>query len=421
MAASSSSSSAPRLPHLTAAIIALILWCLIAMLIAPASRRAARTSADRLGRVASIAATPSVVAARAALDRPDLLSIYGSSEMARPSRNRAPEFFARFPTGFAVFAVGGRGTPLLISLQQLASVAPELRDRKVALVVSPSIFTLGGPSEDRLRPLSRRKRHAIYAGNFSRLEAGELVFGRRISGEVKRLAARRLLEFPEVLDEDPFLRGALETLAAGGLRHVLLRPAFQALGRIQTAVLETGDDLRMLALLARRADLRSPTRPAPTVLDFAALRRSAESEYRTRVAGHAFGFLPKMWADSSRWQRQKGQMSDERFLDFLRSSPYWADLDLLLRFLHQSGAHPLVVSLPYAAEYMDFWGVTRPARQEYYRRVRTLAAGYGIRCETLEGHEYDPYFLSDPYHHPAPVGWITIDSVLNAFYHETSH
>src|SRR5499425_3252416 len=58
---------------------------------------------------------------RAAARTPDVLLLYGSSELIDPIPNRASDFFSRAPTGFQVCPVGKAGTTSLIILQKLGA------------------------------------------------------------------------------------------------------------------------------------------------------------------------------------------------------------------------------------------------------------------------------------------------------------
>src|SRR5215469_10126361 len=77
---------------------------------------------------------------RAAARAPDILLLYGSSELIDPIPNRASEFFSKQPTGFEVCPVGKAGTTSLIILQKLAALGSELRGRKVVVSLSASSF-----------------------------------------------------------------------------------------------------------------------------------------------------------------------------------------------------------------------------------------------------------------------------------------
>src|ERR1041384_6639824 len=92
---------------------------------------------------------------RATARAPDILLLYGSSELIDPIPNRASDFFSSAPTGFQVCPVGKAGTTSLIILQKLAALGSELRGRKVAVSLSASSF---------LTPAIRPE---YYAGNFS--------------------------------------------------------------------------------------------------------------------------------------------------------------------------------------------------------------------------------------------------------------
>ena len=75
-----------------------------------------------------------------AWERPDLLPIYGSSELVKRIPDKSSVFFQHYPTGFAVFPVGKAGATSLILLQKIAAMGPVVRGRQVAISLSPSWF-----------------------------------------------------------------------------------------------------------------------------------------------------------------------------------------------------------------------------------------------------------------------------------------
>src|ERR1043166_1073044 len=77
---------------------------------------------------------------RAAARAPDILLLYGSSELIDPIPNRASDFFSSAPTGFQVCPVGKGGTTSLIILQKLGALGSDLSGRKVAILLSASSF-----------------------------------------------------------------------------------------------------------------------------------------------------------------------------------------------------------------------------------------------------------------------------------------
>jgi D-alanine transfer protein len=114
----------------------------------------------------------------------DLLVLYGSSELVKEMPNNAVEFFSDYPTGFRVFPVGKPGTTALAILQKLAAVGAEARDRKLVYSISPGWY------------FTEQFDPKYYEGNFSDMQALELVFSRELSHGLKRDVARRMIDYP---------------------------------------------------------------------------------------------------------------------------------------------------------------------------------------------------------------------------------
>src|SRR5207302_2779689 len=194
---------------------------------------------------------------RAAARARDVLSAYGSSELAvGPVPKTAANFFSAAPTGFQVSPIAKPGATSLTILQKIAALDGDLCGRKVAISLSPSWFLIPSVSP------------YWYAGNFSLFAASKLVFGSATGSKLKREIAVRMLEFPETLT-NPLLAFALERLASG---RRLDRVAFYAiwpLGKIQDAILDTQDHFAaMIHILRERKP--APVR-RPEALDWPSL------------------------------------------------------------------------------------------------------------------------------------------------------
>ena len=138
---------------------------------------------------------------RAAARAPDILLLYGSSELIDPIPNRASDFFSREPTGFEVCPVGKAGTTSLIILQKLGALGSVLHGQKIAISLSPSSF---------LTPAVK----PIYAANFSLAAANGTLFGNALDLNLKTDIAKRMLQFPDTLGKDGLLRLAAGCLAS---------------------------------------------------------------------------------------------------------------------------------------------------------------------------------------------------------------
>src|SRR6059058_1777936 len=138
---------------------------------------------------------------RAAAQAPNVLLLYGSSELLVPAvPEKGDNFFRTAPTGFQVSPVGGGGANLLIMLQRIGGLGADLRGKKLVVSLSPGWF---------LKP---RSGWQGYEGNFSPMAVSEMIFGTVLDYRLKRDIASRMLECPSALEGRPLLRFALRCL-----------------------------------------------------------------------------------------------------------------------------------------------------------------------------------------------------------------
>src|SRR5215468_10853781 len=174
---------------------------------------------------------------RAAARRPDILLLYGSSELIDPIPNRASDFFSSAPTGFQVCPVGKAGATSLIILQKLGALGSELRGRKVAISLSASSF------------LTPAVRPDFYAGNFSSMVASNILFGNAIDFNLKAEIAKRMLQFPDTLAEDGLVELAARCFASGRPLDRIILMALWPLGKFKNAMLDLQDHFEALVYM----------------------------------------------------------------------------------------------------------------------------------------------------------------------------
>jgi D-alanine transfer protein len=396
-----------RTPHLLPAAAALLL----AGAALAGGFLYARRAESRAVHALAVAAVPDLARYRAlqvaALRQPDLLPVYGSSEVIFPDPYHATALFSGRPSGFLPFPVGERGGCSLLHVQKLAGLGPQLRGKRVVLSFTATCFR---------QPTARAPE---YAGNFSRLDANELAFSTDLSRGVKRAVARRMLHYPQTLADDPLLRFALDELAEGSATGDGLYLAAVPLGKLQTLVLRLQDHWETLGLIRTRHPA-GPAWPsaAPPTLDWATLAGQAEQDYRPRTRSNSFGIEDQAWAskvfESTRVAAPASR--DEDFRRGMRQAQEWADLDVLLRAVRELGAEPLLICTPLRGNYLEHSGISQEARQVYYHRLRALARSHGVPPVDFADHDQDPYFLCDT-SHLSSKGWVHYAYALDAFYH----
>jgi D-alanine transfer protein len=349
---------------------------------------------------------------RAAFRQPDLLPLFGSSELNVANPFHPSALFRDYPTGFTVFPVGDLGSTSLVWLQALAALGTELRGRKVAVSIPARAFMT-----------ERTDRHA-YAANFSRLHASGLAFSIRLPFALKQAAARRMLQFPETLGTDPLLAFALARLADGSRFSRVLYYAAMPLGQLHNLALRLQDHVETVAFLRAQRGLSAPAR-RPAELDWPALRERAREHARRRADNNPLGFENAVWTthareiDMQRRARMGGSASwpPPDGGSALARSDEWADFALLLRVIRSLGGEPLILSAPLHGAYYDYIGVPLSTRRVSYDRLRELASAESVLLVEFAAHDSDPYFTVDSGFHLSAGGWVHYDQALDAFFH----
>jgi D-alanine transfer protein len=333
---------------------------------------------------------------RAAAHSPNVLPIYGSSELLRPpAPERGNIFFCTAPTGFQLSPVGGGGANPLIMLQKVGALGSTLRGKRLAISLSPGWFCTPKPGVQG------------YKGNFSPMAATEMVFGTALDFGLKRDIAVRMLQFPETLEQRPFLDFALRRLASGQLLDRMVFCALWPAGKIQTALYELEDHWAALHHIKRQT--KPPPQLQEQTIDWPQFIANA-SKARPVDAGTI--------RQPSRFDRKNTHGSrDIGFLTGVKTSTAWIDLDLLLRCLTTVHARPLILSMPLGGNFYDHAGVSRSARDEFYRKLPALVEQYHFPVVEFQEHDDDPAFLIRQTPHLTAKGWAYYDQALNDFFH----
>lgn len=331
---------------------------------------------------------------RAAACAPNVLPLYASSELtALKVPERANIFFRAAPTGFQVSPVGAAGMGPLNILQRVGALGSDLRGKRLAISLSPGLTTNPGCKS--------------YEGNFSLMAASEMVFGTAIGFDLKQQIASRMQSCPGNLEKSPLLEFAVRLLASGRWLDRVVFYALWPIGKVQNTVLEMQDHF---AALGR---IQHTIKPAP--------RGHLETIDWEKLISEVSAFKP---ADEDKTEKQSSLHEqtapgnrDAAFRIRMDTAPGWTDLELLLRTLASVHARPLLLSMPFDGQSFDERGISRPARDEYYTKLRALAERYHFALVEFKGHDEDPAFLYLHKSHLTAKGWIYYDRALDDFYH----
>ena len=344
---------------------------------------------------------------RAAFRQSDLLPLFGSSELlAKDDPYHASNVFETYPTGFTVFPVGDLQTTTLIMVQALAAIGPDLRGKKVAFSLSPYwYYQINEYAQE-------------YAGNFSPLHAGQLLFNANLTFPLRGRAARRMQRYPATLENRPLLRFAVNRLADDSPLDRLIYYAVRPLGQLQNWILTLQDHWESLAYIRQQHLKPSPQRRS-AALDWPAVIGRAEREFERHNDNNQFGF-DNHWYDR-RFERTvaRNTITEASFRAGLAASEEWTDLELLLSVAKELGAQPLVLCAPGPGFFYDYLGISDEPRQAYYQKFEQVVRAHGVPVLAFADHDRDTTFVLDPAAHLSEKGWAYFDQALDGFYHGT--
>ncbi len=348
---------------------------------------------------------------QAAFRQPDLLSVYGSSELIlEESTYSASTFFKLYPTGFAVFEVARRGATSLSMAEELATIGPELRGKKVVISFTPTMFNDGEVSQ------------SSYEENYSQLNGDALIFNPYLSFTVKQHAALRMLDYPKTLNNDPILKfAALNLSGTSTFQHTLYYLTLP-LGQLETLIIRLQDHWEVLKIIWSYPKLKPRAIKNPASIQWDAVFAQAEAEQVAHANNNPYGI------DNSNWTRKWKNLEpatpkplgsrDAQFIQELDGSKEWLDLKILLDVLKETGAQPLILSRPIDGPIWQARGVSRNARQVFYDRLQNIVVDtYGMPLVDFENQDGNRYFSVDYASHTSRLGWVYVDQTLDAFFH----
>ena len=340
---------------------------------------------------------------REAFRQPNLLMMYGSSELAKEMPNNPVQFFKDYPTGFTVFPVGKPGATSLNILQKLAGVGSEVRGRKLVYSISPGWF------------LSEDTDVAYYEGNFSTMQAMALIFSGELSIELKRDIARRMLEFPTTTDNAWLLDFGVRRLVSNSLLDRLLYAAVVPMGKLQNAIGRGQDHLEAaLHILDEDDKLNPTTKSVLRVLNWADILKGAGKAVNAKALGVKQSEVVKR---RQMVDRTKAIERTKKFRLGLEKSDEWTDFKLLLRTCQELGANPLFLCMPLEDIRLEVYGLDKESRQRFAQRLEGMTNEFSYPLMLFREHESDPAFLYDFQDHLSGEGWLFYNKALDDFFH----
>ena len=277
----------------------------------------------------------------------------------------------------------------------LAAMEPEMENRRAVLILAPQWFRKTGVREE------------AFASRFSEENYIDMLQNEKLSADTRAYLIKRTHKLLSNMDpqtesrlseyEDQYLNEDLSPRKSSpGLHEQFLREKNR-----------TNICLRFLAydLLHSRKYESGSGEP-----DFESLRAQAAVDGEEACGGNEFfvsgsyyrNYIVKVMDD----------VKDEGISTGYSVSPEFKDLEYFLRTCREVGVKPLLVISPVNGYWYDYIGFNREAREDYYGKIRELAAEYGAETADFSDREYEEYFMEDTVH----IGWKGWVDVCEAIY-----
>ncbi len=335
---------------------------------------------------------------REAFRQPNLLMMYGSSELAKEMPNNPVQFFKDYPTGFTVFPVGKPGATSLNILQKLAAVGSEVRGRKLVYSISPGWF------------LAEETDPNYYEGNFSTMQAMELIFSGQLSFDLKRDIACRMLEFPTTTDNAWLLDFGVRRLVGNTKIDRALYAAIVPLGKLANTIGRGQDHLEAaLHILDQDEKLNPATKSVLRALNWKDILKGASKSANANAVQAKRNELAKRKGNKDR---------ANKFRLGLQKADEWTDFKLLLRTCQELGAKPLFLCMPLEDIRLEVYGLDKESRVAFEQRLQGMANEFHYPLMLFRDHESDPAFLYDFQDHLSAEGWLFYNKALDDFFHD---
>jgi D-alanine transfer protein len=387
-------------PHFLPAALAILLAAVLVAAGLLYSGRLERRYIHALAGEFTDAKLQGIVLQKQAFSEPELLVLYGSSELVKEMPNNATDFFADYPTGFRVFPVGKPGATSLTVLQRIAAVGEGVKGKKLAFSISPGWFftEIFDPK--------------YYEGNFSEMQAAEVAYSSDLSHGLKRDIARRMIEFPNTLENRDLLDWALHRLAGDSTADRVLYALSWPIGKACNAI-ACGQDHAEVAFHIFDKEEKLNDRPRRVS------KRVAWKDVLKTAARFANVAATQSKQKAAAMQRQKIPRAsrDKAFIQTIAKAREWTDVELLMRTIKELKAEPLLLSMPVEDIRLDVYGISPDARAAYIQRLAGLAHQYGYPLLDFHEHQNDPSFLVDFLDHLSGSGWLYYNKALDDFFH----
>lgn len=332
----------------------------------------------------------------------DTMLFLGSSEFNHGEKTdfHVRRLFRR--QNISIMLIGHQYNQSLNQAVTVGALSPQLKKRKVVLVISPTWFFPGGISA------------SGYDKVFSLSSYMAFMENKRIPRAEKRYVARRS-EYLLSADKDMLAKVKLCNKIYIDNKISKKNKDSYALVKHKVTVNDTRAVKKALTAAGiKRLDHYNGQIDDPAPLDWKKLQARALGYERSNISGHMF-ISTERWKNGlgARYTYSRNRYAGASF----RYSPEYDDLACFLRICRSQNIQVMLMVLPVNGQWYDYCGLYHDSRKYVSEKVSALGRKYDARVVDFRDYEYKPYFLEDNVH-PWRLGWLKMNKAVYDYYFE---
>ncbi len=310
------------------------------------------------------------------------LYVMGSSELGAPVEQNPNQWLPSNASDFDMYQSGRGFQQSLYHAIELAAVAGQLPNRKVALLVSPQWFTPGGIKA------------GAFESVFSHAAWRAMLMNRKLSADTRsRLIARAGQLMPQLCTA----RASCAATPAGAVKEFVDTP-YTAFSNRVDALRETYDGTNWRKGVAYTGPWQ-PGAQSMNTIDWAAQDAKAVAVGKSRETTNPYGMDDGYYSKRivPYLTKLKGHESQVTYT----SSAEYGDLQLFLDVARDLGVEVMLVALPVNGRWSDYTGLPRREWVGFAAKVQGMAQLNQVQLTDLTVNAYEPYYFFDTLH----LGW----------------
>ncbi len=334
----------------------------------------------------------------------DTYMMLGSSEFqhGKDTKYHPEEMFRSM--GLDVMCIGAAYNQCLSHAITLGAVAPELKTKKVLLILSPAWFDKKGVRKNG------------FSVRFSESEYMEMLKSPLLSKALKEKIAKRTYS---LLGKAPALRDNVERY-----NNIILEKDGNLLEKVyfdtKKAILNEKEAVNINALWKvigkpKYEKFKRKGKVTGKVPNWEEYKVEADEEFNKTSKNNPFHMRDRIYKHKFKAviKKQKGAMSKRKFW---KESPEYKDLDLFFQVCKATDMEVQVILLPINGYWYDHTGFKEDARNMLPGQIKEVADQYSnVNFVSFFDRGYEHGFLEDAFH-PAGKGWTEINEKAYKFF-----